>query len=103
MRSRYTAYKLGGYGEYLWRTWHPNTSKGLTPQSLSGKTRDWQSLEIVDTMQDGDKGGVEFRANYLDEHGELKCHHEMSAFVRVKGQWVYVDGKVQLEATASTA
>ena len=96
MRSRYSAYCLGGYGEYLHSTWHPAYRQGLTPNSLSGKTRDWLSLEILQAAQEGDKGGVEFRAKYREDNGELKYHHEVSVFVRMKGQWLYTDGKVQV-------
>ncbi len=30
MRSRYSAYALGNYGDYLLETWFPATAKGLT-------------------------------------------------------------------------
>ena len=96
MRSRYAAYCLGGYGQYLHDSWHPEYRKGLTAQSLNNRTHDWQSLEILQDAQKGDKAGVEFRAKYGDEKGELKYHHEVSVFVRIKGKWLYTDGKVQV-------
>ncbi len=100
MRSRFSAYTLGGFGQYLHDTWHPNYRKGLTPNSLSQRTCDWQSLEVLQSKQEGDKGGVEFRAKYIDEKGELLYHHEISVFVRVKGRWYYTDGKVQITPAA---
>lgn len=37
MRSRYSAYALGGYGEYLLKTWFPPMASGLTrePQATA--------------------------------------------------------------------
>ena len=101
MRARFCAYRLGGYGEFLFNTWHPNYCGGLTPQSLSGKTHNWQSLEVLQSEQQGDKGGVEFRANYIDEHGDLQCHYEVALFLRHKGRWFYTDGKVQITPVVS--
>jgi len=98
MRSRYTAYCLGGYGEYLHSTWHPSYRAGLTAGSLSGKTRDWESLEVLQASQEGNKAGVEFRAKYREPNGEMMYHHEVSVFLRVKGQWYYTDGRVQVTA-----
>lgn len=41
MRSRFSAYALGGYGDYLISTWLPSSAKGLTVSELSKKTVDW--------------------------------------------------------------
>ncbi|MDX2463868.1 MAG: YchJ family metal-binding protein, partial [Porticoccus sp.] len=35
MRSRYSAYALGGYGDYLLATWFSATSAGLNAKDLS--------------------------------------------------------------------
>ena len=96
MRARFTAYRLGGHGQFLFNTWHPNYCQGLTPTSLSGKTHDWQSLDILQSSQQGDKGGVEFVAHYLDSSGQMHRHHEVSVFVRIKGRWFYTEGKVKI-------
>lgn len=96
MRARYTAYALGGYGDYLYYTWHPEHRGGLSPKSLAQKTLDWQSLRVGESKQEGDRGAIEFQAIYRDEKGKLLCHHEISQFLRSKGLWYYTAGKVQV-------
>ncbi len=94
MRSRYSAFALGGYGEYLLATWNSQQSSGMTAAELSMKTNTWVNLEIVEKAQKGDKGCVEFRAFYLDDNGETVEHHEKSDFERVSGRWFYLRGDV---------
>ena len=91
MRSRYSAYALGGYGAYLLATWLPRNRPKESAESLSLKTVNWQGLTILDSSQQGDKGAVDFAARYLDAKGEEKVHREQSVFLRYKGQWYYVD------------
>ncbi|GAA2523951.1 YchJ family protein [Pilimelia columellifera] len=90
MRSRYSAFAVGDVA-YLRRTWHPRTR----PRNLDlDPGQRWSGLEIV-----GGAGGglfdtdatVEFRARYRDDagRGELR---ENSRFVRLDGQWRYLDG-----------
>ncbi len=93
MRSRYTAYVVGDV-DYLLRSWHPNTR----PAELElDPAQRWLFLEIVGTQRGGpfdDNGTVEFIAHYkLD--GVRDAMHELSAFVRVDGAWVYLDGTFQ--------
>lgn len=94
MRSRYTAYALGGYGDYLLATWHPDSRMGLDSASLSIKTTNWSALEIVDSKQDRDLAYVEFIARFLDSSGRADFLHERSRFLRFQGSWFYVDGEV---------
>lgn len=94
MRSRYTAYALGGYGEYLLATWFPATARGLTAANLSEKTLDWYQLDVLGKSQQGDNGEVEFRACYRDANGEPGVMHECSSFTRNSGRWFYVGGRV---------
>ncbi len=94
MRSRYSAYALGGHGDYLMATWLPATAIGLNAASLSEKTHDWQRLEIISSSQKGDKATVEFKAWFKDETGSPKAMHEISEFVRVQSRWHYVGGQV---------
>ena len=96
MRSRYTAYALGNYGEYLLATWLPETSKGLTAASLSEKSLDWIKLEILNSHQKGDAGKVEFKAYYKTDDGELSILHEISSFRRIDRRWYYVEGDVKV-------
>jgi SEC-C motif-containing protein len=95
MRSRYTAYALGGHGDYLMKTWHPGTVGPLSAEILDEVTLDWRGLEILDEDQKGDRGRVDFKATYVDEAGNSHVHHEHSAFLRVKGKWLYFEGKMR--------
>jgi len=95
MRSRYTAYALGGHGDYLIRTWHPSTLGPVTADSLDDSSLQWTGLEIIDDDQKGDRGRVDFKATYVDAEGRTHIHHEHSAFLRVQGRWLYLDGKMR--------
>jgi SEC-C motif-containing protein len=94
MCSRYSAYALGGYGEYLLQTWLPANSSGLSVADLSLNSTNWTSLNIVNHIQKGDQGWVEFRASYRDEDDKDLVHHEKSVFKRVQGRWFYIEGEV---------
>ncbi len=96
MRSRFSAYALGGYGEYLISTWFPDSAKGLTVSELSQKTVNWQRLEVILSSQQGDKGTVEFKAWFykLSSSDNMECMHEISDFVRIQSRWFYVGGRV---------
>ena len=95
MRSRFSAYKLGGYGEYLLKTWFPLTSQGLNAVELSQQSRDWQQLKIINKSQQGDNGFVEFEARFVDVAGNNQVHYERSIFKRVDGTWLYVGEEVR--------
>ena len=94
MRSRYCAYYLGGFGDYLLQTWHPATTKDLNAIELSQKHLDWTRLEVLNKSQKGDEGTVEFRAFYNNDSDEEECLHERSSFSRIGGAWLYVGGEV---------
>jgi len=99
MRSRYTAYALGGFGEYLLETWFPATAQGLNVAELSNVKVDWEKLEVLNKSQRGDEGTVEFKAyfrNKSNEGGEqgLEVMREISEFRRISGRWYYVGGRV---------
>jgi SEC-C motif-containing protein len=95
MRSRFTAYKLGGYGEYLLKTWFPLTSQDVSAAELSQQCRNWQQLKIINKSQQGDNGFVEFEAQFLDVDGNNQTHHEQSVFKRIDGVWLYVGEEVR--------
>ena len=97
MRSRFCAYFLGGFGDYLYDTWFPATAKNISAIELSKKEQDWQRLEVISKSQTGDEGFVEFNAWFL-EGGELQVLHEKSVFSRVQGRWLYVGGEVDSTA-----
>ena len=95
MRSRYSAYALGGLGDYLLATWLPGMTKGLTSAELSVRSVDWLRLEIVSKSQQGDQGLVEFNAFYMNDAGQEEVQHERSVFKRISGHWYYVGGEVK--------
>lgn len=98
MRSRYSAYALGGQGKYLLDTWFPITARGLSVEELSMKSRDFKKLEVLNKSQQGDEATVEFKAYYAlpdtNENSELEVLHELSEFRRIAGKWFYVGGRV---------
>lgn len=96
MRSRFSAYALGGYGDYLISTWLLASEKGLTASELSQKTVDWQRLEVISSSQQGDKGTVEFKAWFYKTPAsdEMDVMHEVSEFLRMQSRWFYVSGRV---------
>jgi SEC-C motif domain protein len=91
MRSRYAAFALGGYGQYLLDTWHPDSRPVVTADDLGSVDSNWLGLDIMDATQQGDSGTVEFCARFLDEQGRPQNHRENSRFVRIKGRWYYLN------------
>lgn len=96
MRSRFSAYALGGYGEYLISTWLPASVKGLTVAGLSEKTVGWQRMKVISSLQQGDNGIVEFKAWFCKSPSsdEMEIMHEISEFVRIQSRWFYVGSRV---------
>lgn len=95
MRSRYSAFALGGFGEYLLSTWAVAGAMGLSAPELSISTVDWQGLSIIGHEQTGDLAHVEFEATFLDANKTPQTHHEYSRFERVKNHWLYTNGDVR--------
>jgi len=91
MRSRFTAYKLSGYGQYLFDTWVKPEEHGLSPALLDQSDVQWQRLEVEGSAMSGDAGWVRFKA-YFDEDGIEKVMHEHSLFVRSNKRWLYQAG-----------
>lgn len=94
MRSRFSAYALGGFGDYLLQSWLPATAPQLTAVELSVTEVDWQKLEVLSKSQKGDDGTVEFKAYFKNKQGEDEIMHEKSVFKRIAGRWLYVGGEV---------
>jgi SEC-C motif-containing protein len=95
MRSRYTAYALGGHGEYLLATWWPDSARHLSADGLSESDVQWQSLEVLSKQQKGDEAWVRFQAYCLDQDNELAVMREHSYFKRENGRWFYVSGEFE--------
>jgi SEC-C motif-containing protein len=94
MRSRYSAYAQGNFGEYLLATWFPPMATDLTVASLSEKTHDWCDLAILDSGNSGDSGWVEFKADFRTPDG-IDSLHERSVFTRINTKWFYVGGEIK--------
>ena len=98
MRSRYVAYALGGYGDYLLSTWFAATAGALTAETLSEKTVDWVKLDVLSAQQTGDKATVEFKAHFRNaDQSSVQIMHEISVFQRTKGHWLYVGGEISTQ------
>lgn len=107
MRSRYTAFALGGLGDYLVETWDPRTlDPTLTPAQLDQHDSEWLGLEIVDVESSGARGVVEFKVRFRPcdaaSTAAAETLHERSRFRRIKGQWVYVDGIIDPPAPTAS-
>jgi SEC-C motif-containing protein len=93
MRSRYSAYVVGDI-PYVLNTWHASTRpSAIDPATLPN----WCSLEIIRTEKgqaDDDEGLVEFNAKAFSLHKTIELH-EVSRFIKVAGQWLYVSGDVR--------
>ncbi|MCC0176919.1 YchJ family protein [Waterburya agarophytonicola K14] len=96
MRSRYTAFYRGNI-DYLIATLHPDKRNKSDRAQLSKSisNTEWLGLTIINT-QKGKKndttGIVEFEAVYQVDLPEQL--HERSRFIKVDGQWFYVDGDI---------
>jgi len=100
VRARYCAYARGAgkHREFLIRTWHPATSKQINLIDITNDTFEWRGLEILRAEQKGDVGRVEFKATFRESpDGPDHVHHEQSMFHRIKGSWLYLEGRVREE------
>lgn len=89
MKSRYSAYVLK-FETYLLATWHPNTRPMRL--DLAADTTKWLGLEVKHHLAiDMNHATVEFIARYKIA-GKAHRLHEISRFVRIAGQWYYMDG-----------
>jgi len=103
VRARYCAYArgAGSHREFLIRSWHPASAKSINIVDITNDTFTWKGLEIISAEQQGDMARVEFKATFSEsEGGPDKVHHELSLFHRVKGNWLYLEGKVNEEIPA---
>ena len=92
MRSRYSAYTLDLLA-YLHATWHPDTRPATLEPNEPGLK--WLGLQIkARTQQDADHASVEFVAR-SKLGGRAYRLHETSRFVRLDGQWHYLDGDLR--------
>lgn len=99
MRSRYAAYALGGLGQYLVDTWHPDYLNGLSANELNQTTSNWIGLNVISSSisKTGKQGQVEFIAAFddLDGSGPRQFLHECSYFENLAGLWLYTQGDIK--------
>ncbi|WP_246164288.1 YchJ family protein [Xanthovirga aplysinae] len=96
MRSRYTAF-VKMEVDYLVDTSWPENRTAQDRREIKEHSKDiqWVGLEIVKTekgQKEDQKGGVEFKAYYLNKDGKGGLHHENSEFRKQDGKWYYVKG-----------
>ena len=100
VRARYCAYARGAgkHREFLIRTWHPSTAQQVNLSAITNDSYSWKGLEIIQAETRGEMGQVEFKATFSETpDGPDVIHHELSRFHRIKGNWLYVEGKVREE------
>jgi SEC-C motif-containing protein len=96
MRARYTAHVRHEI-DFIMGTVAPARKKDTDRKSIEEWSRDtrWEGLEIVSTERGGpedETGKVEFKARFR-ENEEVKEHHELATFVKLKGAWFFDDGR----------
>ncbi len=98
MRSRYSAF-ANGEMDYIYNTHHESTRSELDMDSVKNwaTNSEWLGLEIRETEMGSEKdaeGKVEFKCKFIF-NGQEQTHHELSTFVKEKGQWYFVDGALR--------
>jgi SEC-C motif-containing protein len=89
MKSRYSAV-VKHLPDYLWETTDPQVRDPRVHQMNIEwmKQVQFTRLEILDSFEDGNKGRVEFKAEYI-LNAETKVHSEKSKFRKQAGRWYY--------------
>ncbi len=97
MRSRYTAFAIGNI-DYLAETLSSEARKDFDKtdaENTAGNAK-WQGLEVRAVTGGGEQdetGTVEFVAHFT-LGGQRHAHHELAAFEREDGRWVYTTGQI---------
>lgn len=97
MRSRYCAYARGAV-DYLYRTSGPKVQKEFDAESSRkwAESATWTGIEILNTNGGGEEdtvGSVEFIAHYTVNNTSFD-HHELADFLKIDGEWRFIDGKI---------
>lgn len=98
MRSRYAAFVLGR-GDYLARTLSRPAKDGEAEElGRWGRSVGWLGLDVRGAEAGGvgdSTGSVRFAASFV-EQGRRVTLEEASTFVRVGGEWRYVEGRAEV-------
>lgn len=95
MRARYTAYCLGGYGQFLFNTWHVTQRAHLSVDELNLTGQAWCRLCVLESEKDPSsihRGWVTFLA-FFNRDGRLDVMHERSEFLLEGDRWYYLRGQ----------
>lgn len=93
MRSRYSAYVMG-LTDFIINTYIPEISSTLNRSEIeSGTKMDWIKLSVKSSKITSDSEGfVHFKAFYRED-GQTFALEENSRFIKIHGNWFYVDGE----------
>jgi SEC-C motif-containing protein len=97
MRSRYSAYATSTV-DYLYETSGPRVQKEFDAANTKNWSQSavWTGLEVVKESHGGvhdTSGVVEFIAHYTVKDKPYD-HHEIAAFEKQDGKWVFIDGRI---------
>ncbi len=97
MRARYTAYATGNV-DYIKYSASPEIQKEFDEESTRKWSKEavWNDFEIISTEggdADSIRGKVEFLAHYTIKD-KLCKHHEVAEFIKIDGEWKFLDGDV---------
>lgn len=92
MRSRYTAYTQANI-DYIADTMQGSAAEDFDKEHAAhwSKHLQWLGLKVIRSIQDNDKGTVEFIATY-SQNGNQENLYEISDFQKIEGKWFYIDG-----------
>ncbi len=101
MRSRYTAYAKHEV-QWLKESLDPSQQTDYDEKSVEdwSKRSQWLGIQILQTKTEEEKniGWVEFVCKY--KQGTVaREHHELSEFHKVKGAWLFYDGRAVKPST----
>lgn len=96
MRARYSSYTTGDI-DFIVDSTHPDHREDMDVNEIKAwsSKSEWKGLEIVDTAEGTERddwGMVEFKAHFA-LGGQDHVHYERSEFVKIDGDWYFVDGE----------
>ena len=96
MRARYSSYTTGDI-DFIVDSTHPDHREDMDVNEIKAwsSKSEWKALEMVDTGEGRGRdewGMVEFKAHFA-LGGQDHVHYERSEFVKIDGDWFFVDGE----------
>ena len=95
MRSRYTAFTQKNM-DYIRDTLDPQALGDYDDQANRAwaEAAKFSKLEILKSIEEGNKASIEFIATYSVDNEEHK-HHELSKFRKKGNQWFFREGRIR--------